>query len=208
MCCKYKTIKFNKMKNIIDKKADTNYEILPLIAKRWSPVLFSDKNIEEDRLMQIFEAARWAPSSRNEQPWRFIYAYKGTPDFNKMIDSLMEGNQDWAKEVPVIVIVLSEKFSSFNGEPMFHYMYDTGAASMQMQLQALELGIYSHTMGGFFPEKTKELFNIPENLEIVSFVAFGYPTNEFEKRPSHLQERDKSPRDRKPLSDIVFKGAI
>jgi nitroreductase len=196
------------MKNTIDKKAKTNYEIMPLIAERWSPVLFSDKQIEEEKLMQVFEAARWAPSSRNEQPWRFIYAHNGTPEFNKMIEALMEGNQDWAKDVPVLVIVLSEKFSSFNGEPMFHYMYDTGAASMQMQLQALELGIYSHTMGGFYAEKTKDLFKIPENLEIVSFVAFGYPTDKINNRPSHLQERDKSPRDRKPLSDIVFKGAF
>lgn len=186
-----------------NKHADTTVDVLPLIAQRWSPVLFTNELIYEDDISKIFEAARWAPSSRNEQPWRFIYANRGSDLFMQMIDCLMPANQEWAKNAALLVLVLSEKYSSYDGKKMVHNMYDTGAASMQMQLQAISMGIYSHSMGGYDLAKTKHTFNIPDNFEIAAYVAYGY-LDLASSKPEHLVARDSALRERKPVAEFVF----
>lgn len=185
------------------KKADTDYKILELIEKRWSPVVFMDKPIEKEELMKIFEAARWAPSSRNEQPWRYIYAHKGEKDFDKILETLMPGNQVWAKDASVLIISLAEKFSSHNSQPMRHYMYDTGAANALLQVQALSAGIYSHTMGGFSIEKVKENFSFPESIEPLTVIALGYP-GIIDNATQELKDRDLSKRERLPRNKILL----
>lgn len=186
------------------KKAETDFKILELIESRWSPVVFMDKPIDKEDVNKIFEAARWAPSSRNEQPWRYIYAHRGEKDFDKILETLMPGNQVWAKDAAVLIISLAEKFSSHNSQQMRHYMYDTGAANALMQIQALSSGIYSHTMGGFSIEKVKENFSFPDSVEPLTVIALGYLGN-LDAASQDLKDRDLSKRDRLPIDKIILK---
>ncbi len=191
------------MKSKKIKKTDSLYPVIDLIANRWSPVVFSNKPINNKDLMSVFEAARWAPSSRNEQPWRFLYGHNGDDVFNKIFNALMKGNQDWAKNAAVLIAVLAEKFSSYNEKPMKHYFYDTGAACALLQVQALSMEIYSHTMGGFSAKKLTESFSIPDNLEPATVIALGYPGDP-EYAPKELSERDLTKRNRKDFSEIIL----
>ncbi len=184
-------------------KAATNHPVIDFIKDRWSPVVFSNKPVISSDLMSVFEAARWAPSSRNEQPWRFLYGHNGDEVFNQIYSTLMDGNKIWAKNAAVLIAVFSEKFSSFNQKPMKHYFFDTGSACTLLQIQAISMGIYSHTMGGFSSKKIVENFSIPDNLEPATVIAMGYLGNP-NSAPKELAERDSTKRTRKDLKEIIL----
>ena len=177
-----------------------------LILNRWSPVMFSDKPVEEEKLMTLFEASRWAPSSMNEQPWRFIYATKeDTEAYNRIYDTIVEGNQVWAKNAPVLMVIIAKSNFDYKNLPNAHAWFDVGLATGNMLLQATELGLYQHQMAGFSPEKAKDLLNIPDGYEPIVAAAVGY-LGDPENFPESLQKRDTAPRSRKLLNEIVFKN--
>lgn len=185
------------------KKANTHYPVLDIIKNRWSPVVYDDKAIGNKDMMSIFEAARWSPSSRNEQPWRYIYGHKGDNVFNDLLDCLMPGNKIWAKNASVLIASLAEKDSAFNGKPMRHYFYDTGAANAMMQIQAISMGIYSHSMGGFYSDKLIKKFNIDESMEPATIIAMGYLGN-INNASDDLKKRDLEKRKRFDLKKIIL----
>ncbi len=183
----------------------TQYPVHDLIQQRWSPRAFKSTPIEHDTLMTLFEAARLAPSSYNEQPWRFIVAQKAeNPRFYSEVSSwLAESNRVWATKAPVLVVVLAKTDSSFNGSPNRHAWHDVGIAVGNLSLQATAIGLSLHQMGGFSAAKAKEVLQLPDNYEAVSVIALGY-RDEASTLPEPLQQREQSPQKRKPLEEIVF----
>ena len=181
-------------------------DVLSLIKKRWSPREFDPiKKISQEDLQLLFEAARWAPSSNNEQPWSFIVVTKDEPEqFNKMIDVLMDGNKTWASKATALVLTIASLRFAHNGADNFHALYDLGASVANLSLQAVELNIYAHQMGGFYHDKVKQAFQLNENFKSVSVIALGYlPENEsFESRKEELLARRK----RKSLNEFVFRN--
>jgi len=195
-----------KFRNMTYPAKDTpiDHEINELIKKRWSPVTFADKPISEEVLMRAFEAARWAPSSYNEQPWMFVYANQEDENREEIEALLLEGNS-WAKQAPVLIVICAKQYLDYKHKPNRHYMYDTGAAAMNLDLQLVEMGIVSHEMGGFDAEKAVEVLNLPDEHEAISVLAIGYP-GESEGADEKLKAREAAPRERKKLEEFVFKG--
>lgn len=189
-----------------DKAAAADYPILDLIAQRWSTRAFAAKPVAHETLMTLFEAARWSPSSFNEQPWRFIVATKEDGDaYGKMLACLNDSNQEWAKLAPVLMIAVAKTIFTQSGRPNRHAWYDVGQALAILTVQATALDLYVHQMAGFSAEKARETYRIPEGYEPTTAVAIGYkgdPTPLPEKR----QAQEQAPRQRKPLSEIVFAG--
>jgi len=179
-------------------------DIADIIRTRWSPRAFSDHNIKDEELSLLFEAARWAPSSRNEQPWLYYYAHKeDTDQFKNFIDCLMPGNQIWAKDASVLILGTAKKEFDRNGRLNRHHMHDTGAASALLCLQANELGYQAHQMAGFVADKTYENFGIDRNrYELTSFIAVGKPGDP-ESLPEDLKKSEIETRQRKELHEIV-----
>jgi len=188
------------------KPAATDFPVHDLIRHRWSPRAFSDKPLEPVILASLFEAARWAPSSSNEQPWAYLVATKDNPeDFAKMVSVLVEFNADWAKNAPVLALAVSHlKFQS-NGNPNRNAFYDTGAATILFSLEATARGLYVHQMAGFDPAKAKHVFEIPADWEPIAAFAIGYPGDP-NALSQKLQDREVAPRTRKPLSEFVMSG--
>ncbi len=187
----------------MSKIANTKYDVNSLIKERWSARAFSDKNISDDLLSQFIEAASWAASSMNEQPWLYYAAHRGTPAFNQMVEVLMPGNQTWAKEAAVLLISIARKTFS-NGNPNRHYMHDVGAANQNLMLEATANGVLGHLMGGFDVVKTKEVFELTDDLDPVVLIALGYPGSA-EQLPAPFNEREVAPRSRKELSEILVR---
>jgi len=180
--------------------------ILQSIIDRRSVMAFSNRPIEEEKITAIFQAAQLAPSSNNNQPWRFIYATQENPDeFKRLFDCLMEGNQRWVKNAGMLVLTIAETVSSYKNLPNKYAWHDTGLATSLLMIQAQVLGLRSHPMGGFFPEKAKAGFAIPDPYEPVAMIALGYPGN-VDELPDDLKSRETSPRNRKPLEAAVFRG--
>jgi len=152
-------------------------EIAQLISTRWSPRAFSDEPLNDAQVKSLFEAARWAPSSMNEQPWMYFYAHReDAGEFNMFIDCLLPGNQVWAKKSALIILSTTKKSFDRKGRPNRHAMHDTGAANVLLCLQANHLGYQAHQMGGFNPGKTYETFGIDSaKYDLVSFIAVGKP---------------------------------
>lgn len=192
------------MKN---KAAQTKHAVNPLIKNRWSPRAFNNKTIAPELLEKFFEAASWAPSSRNEQPWKYLYAFRDDENFSKFSDCLVPQNQKWAKNAAVLLVSLSEKNYARNQRQNVHYMHDTGAANTLLLLQALEDGVYGHMMGGFDKEKTIQTFQIPDNLEPVCFMALGYPGDPQTLEES-LRKTETGKRTRKPPEAFAFKNKL
>jgi len=188
------------------KPAATDFPVHDLIRHRWSPRAFSDKPVEPAILASLFEAARWAPSSSNEQPWAYLVATKDNPeDFAKMVSVLVEFNADWAKNAPVLALAVSHlKFQS-NGNPNRNAFYDTGAATILFSLEATARGLFVHQMAGFDPAKAKHVFEIPADWEPIAAFAIGYPGDP-NSLSQKLQDREVAPRTRKPLAEFVMSG--
>jgi nitroreductase len=189
----------------MQKPAPTNFPVHDLIRDRWSPRAFSDKLVDREILASLFEAARWAPSSNNEQPWVYLIATKDNPeDFAKMLSVLVEFNAHWAKNAPVLLLAVSRvKFS--NGNPNRNAFYDTGAATMLLSVEATARGLAVHQMAGFDPAKAKQVFEIPEDCEPIAAIAIGFPGDP-NSLSQKLQDRENAPRTRKPLTEFVMSG--
>lgn len=181
----------------------TNYETDDLFLKRYSPRSMSGETITKDELMTLFDAAHWAPSLFNEQPWRFIYGMRGTPAFDKLFSFLMEGNQIWCKNAAALILVISKNKTSRGDEDATH-SFDTGAAWENLALQATTMGLVSHGMAGLDYVKAKEGFLISDDYKVEMMIAIG-KTGKIEDLPENLREREK-PSDRKPLEEIIFEG--
>ena len=190
-----------------DKTAQTDHPVLDLIRKRWSPRAFADRPVEREKLLSVLEAARWASSSNNRQPWRFVVTRRGEASFDKLLDCLREGNISWAKHAPVLILSAAEtEFPARGDKPARenrHALHDVGAAVNTLTLQATALDLYVHQMAGFYPEKAAEAFEIPEEFEPVAVLALGYLGNP-DDLPKPLRERERAERSRKPLSELVF----
>ena len=188
------------------KKAPADYPLHELIQNRWSPRAFSQQPISTDHLHILFEAARWAPSSNNEQPWLFVYASKEEPaEFETILHCLKESNQFWARTAPVLVITAAKTLFDQNGKPNRHAWYDVGQAISYLTLQAMALGIYCHQMGGFFPALAQKTLNIPADYEPVTAIALGYP-GDLVILSDELRIRETAPRFRRKQTEFVFRG--
>ena len=175
-----------------------------IIHDRYSTVIFSAKQIEEEKLASLFEAARWAPSAFNEQPWRFIVGIKNKDEnYQKLLDCLVEANHHWAEYAPVLVLSLATKISPVTGKLNRFAEYDTGMALGNLLAQATFLDLYVHQMGGYSVSKIRESFNLNDDYEPMAVMAIGYKCD-INLFPDDLQERELKKRFRKPLDDIFL----
>ena len=189
----------------MEKLAETKYPVSELIKRRWSPRAFIDKNIETEKIFSLFEAARWAPSAFNEQPWRFIVATKADPEaYAKMLSCLVEQNQEWAKKAPMLFILVVKKLFEYNGKPNRWAMHDGGLALENILLEAVNLGLAAHPMAGFSVDDVKKIYSVPDDYEPLVAVAVGYAGSP-DLLEGELKERELEDRDRKPVSDLAFR---
>jgi nitroreductase len=189
----------------MDKAAQTNYPIHELLQKRWSPRAFSTQSVEPEKLLSLFEAARWSASGFNQQPWSFLVVTRQNPEpFDKLVAVLSEGNQLWAKNVQVLVLALARRERE-PGKPNPWAAYDLGQSIAHLSIQASALGLQVHQMGGFDPQKAVEAFDIPEEFQAITVVAIGY-AGDPNQLPDSLRERELQIRTRKPLTEIVFEN--
>jgi nitroreductase len=177
--------------------------VLEIVLQRWSPRAFSDREVSPHDLKKLFEAARWASSSFNEQPWRFFVGRRGDRTYQKIFDSLMEFNQAWAKSAPVLILSIGKTTFSNNNSPNRFGLHDTGAATQTLALQAVALGMRAHSMGGFDTAKVREAFAIPSDYEIGAVTAVGY-RGDPATLPGQVRERELEPRTRKPVEEIAL----
>ncbi len=179
-----------------------------LIRHRWSPVGFDrERNIKRATLLSILEAARWAPSSSNIQPWRFIVGPRDNQaEFQKILSVLAEGNQAWARHAALLMIAVTH-VEPKPGRTYRHAGHDLGQAIAQMALQALDYGIYTHQMAGFSPEKARELYQVPDDFEPFTAIALGYRTSDLRHLGDRQRARESSQRERRPLSEMIFSAA-
>jgi nitroreductase len=188
---------------IITKLAKTDHPINELIAKRWSARAFSTRPVERSKLLSVLEAARWAPSSRNEQPWRYIVFTNDNPDKLKKAQSVLKDINNYAKRAPVLICAITKKTYSDNRNYNRLHFHDLGAANENMFLEAFNQGLIMHEMGGFYVQKAKEVFKVPEDFEAGIMIALGYQ-DAHRVLPDSLRQKAHLPRERKPLSEIAF----
>lgn len=190
----------------MEKSAQTQYSIADLLQQRWSPLAFSDRMVEPEKLRSVLEAARWAASSYNEQPWSFIVATKeNQAEFNRLLDCLAEGNQEWAQNAPVLMLSVAKLYFERNGKENRHAFHDVGAAAATLAIQATALGLFIHQMAGFDVPKARQVYSLAEGYEPVAAIALGY-FGDPKTLSKRLQQRELAPRTRKPLEQFVFSG--
>ena len=184
--------------------APTQYPVHPLIARRWSPRAFDpDRPVDSQALGSLFEAARWAPSSRNEQPWRFIVGANFDATHRRILGVLSQNNQRWARLAPVLLIAVTRLSFSDEDRPNRHAQQDLGLALENLFLQSIHLGLFCHYMAGFSAERAREEFAIPEGFLPLTAGAIGY-LGRVEALPEDLQVRERRARVRRPLREFVF----
>jgi hypothetical protein len=188
---------------MIEKPALTNLELHPIIAKRWSPRAFDEKKIEPEVLQRIFEAARWAPSSRNDQPWRFIAGFKGDESWEKIFSTLVDFNQKWAKLAPVLLLAIGHKISPKTGKHNIAWQYDVGQSVAYLTFQAMHEDVWVHQMGGLDTGKAARLFNVPDDFEVLTALALGYQ-GEKELLEESFQAMETSKRSRLAPEKLFF----
>jgi nitroreductase len=190
----------------LEKPAQTGTPVHKLISHRWSPRIFENRAVEPGKLRSLFEAARWAASSFNAQPWSFIVATKDDPaNYQRVLDCFIEFNQGWAKSAPVLALSVAQMKFGHNNQPNSHAFHDVGQAAATLQIQAEELGLAVHQMAGIVPDKAREIFKIPAGYDVVAGFAIGYPGDPA-ALPDQLREKEVAPRERKPLDSFVFTG--
>ena len=191
-------------------KNQAQHDINPLFTQRWSPYAYDpDRPVSKQDLQSIFEAARWAMSAFNSQPWRYIVGVQGRSQEvrDRIFDSLMEGNQGWTRNAPVLASGLALKNFEHNGKPNSTAIHDLGAASASLALEAASRGLAVHQMSGFYAEKVQELFGLDDNIQPFTALAIGYPL-EADQAADEFAKRDQRPRERKPLSELILHGSF
>jgi nitroreductase len=187
-------------------RAAPDHPVHELIAARWSPYAFADRPVAKEDLLALFEAARWAPSSYNEQPWSYLVATKDDPGaFATMLSCLVEGNQVWAKAAPVLALGCTSLNFARNGQPNAAAVHDLGLASANLLLEATARGLAVHQMIGIVPARAREVYQVPEGVQPLTGLAIGYPGDPA-ALPENLRARDAARRPRKPLAAFVFDG--
>jgi nitroreductase len=190
----------------MQKPAPTEFPVHDLIRDRWSPRAFADKTVPPEVLCSVFEAARWAPSSNNEQPWAYIVATReDKQNLEKMLSVLVEFNANWAKNASVLALAITELAFAKNNAPNRNAQYDTGAATALLSVEATARGLAVHQMAGFDPDKARQAFEIPLGWDAIAAIAIGFPGDP-ESLPQPLRDRELAPRVRKPLSKFVMTG--
>ena len=190
----------------MEKPAETQYPIEEILRRRWSPRSFSDRLVEPEKLQSLFEAARWAASSFNEQPWNFIVATKQNPEEHaRLLSCLVEGNQRWARAAPVLMVSVAKLNFDKTGKPNRHAFHDVGLAMGNVLVQATALGLFVHQMAGFSREKVREIYGVPEGFEPVAAMAIGYGLAK-DELPEPFREFDLGARSRKPVGNFVFEA--
>jgi nitroreductase len=190
------------------KHANTKYPVDELIKKRWSPRAFTGEKISRENILTLFEAASWAASSRNEQPWRFIYGLKDEDEsYQKIFDTLVLWNQKWAQSASVLALGIAKMNSDYHNKPNDYAWYDLGQAVATMAVQASSSGLYMHQMGGFDPDIARQLFNIPEGYKAVVAIAIGY-LGKPEDLPEDMKDLETKERTRIPVEKLVFTNSF
>ena len=185
----------------------TDHPVHELVIARWSPYAFSDRAVSKADLLSLFEAARWAPSSYNEQPWSYIVATKENPqEYARLLSCLVEGNRTWAQVAPVLALGCTRLIFVRNGQPNAAAIHDLGLASENLVLEATARGLAVHQMIGILPDRARELYQVPADVQPLTGLAIGYAADPG-SLPEKLRERDLAPRTRKPLAAFVFGDA-
>jgi nitroreductase len=180
--------------------------VLDLIKSRWSPKVYSNRPVEREHLHTLFEAARWAASSMNEQPWHFIVVTKDDPDgFERMVDCLSEGNAVWARHAPVLILSVAKSRFEYKNRENRHAWHDVGLATQNLIIQAVAAGLFIHSMGGFSASRAAESFDIPEGYEPIALHSAGY-LGDPSDTPEEIVDPDPAKRKRRPIEEFVFNG--
>lgn len=182
---------------------DNPHSVLDLIVRRRSLRAYSDAPLTATQINTLFEAARWAPSSVNEQPWQYIYAVRGEDLWDVIFETLNEGNRAWAKDAPLLVVSLARTTFLRNGRPNPSAMYDLGGANAILSLQATAMGLNVHQMGGYDHARLRQVLRVPSGVELGVVMAIGFP-GDADQLPEPLRERERMPRVRRPVSDFVM----
>jgi len=188
----------------VQKARNMTFEINPVIVSRWSPRSFMSSEISDKDLFSLFESARWAPSSSNSQPWRFIYAKRDSQNWNDLFNLLIDFNKQWCADASALVVIVSRKNFENNNQPSLTHQFDTGAAWENLAIQAVSQGLVTHAMAGFDYVKAKTTLGVPDDFEVMAMVAIG-KRGPKDKLSPELQARE-TPNTRKPLSEIVMDG--
>jgi nitroreductase len=186
------------------KKRKTEHEVDNLFPARWSPRAMSGEPIPKEELMSLFEAARWAPSSYNNQPWRFVYALRDTEHWDRLFKLMGEFNMSWTVNAAALVVIISKKTFDYSGKPSRTHSFDTGAAWENLALQGSMKGLVVHGMEGFDYEAAKDELGIPDDYQVEAMVAIGRPGST-DDLPRDLRERE-TPSGRKKIVEIAFEG--
>jgi nitroreductase len=189
------------------KFAKNIYPLNNLSKIRWSPRAFDVRPVEKEKIRSIMEAARWSPSSGNQQPWRFMIGFRKDETWKKIFKTLDRGNKIWVKNVPVILLSIGKKVLSGRNAPYPHFQYDTGQSVAHLTFEATNLGLYVHQMAGFDPGMAVSQFNIPDDHQPLTVIAIGYITDP-SSLPPNLMERELAERKRKGFDDLVFSGTF
>ena len=190
----------------MSKRAVTAHPVHDLIATRWSPYGFATRAVDSAVLQSLFEAARWAPSSYNEQPWRYLVATKDdSAEFEKLAACLMDANRAWASAAPVLALGVASMHFARNNKPNAAALHDLGQAAAYLTLEATARGLFVHQMIGIHPERVRSTYEIPAGYEPLTALAIGH-LGDLATLPEAMQERDRATRTRKPLAEIVFQG--
>jgi nitroreductase len=191
------------------KPAITQVAIDPTIAERWSGRAYdASKPITQEQTLVLLEAARWAPSCMGDQPWRILVWNKGVDAkaWQQAFDCLAEGNQSWVKDAPFLCLICANTLLTKNGQPNRWAEYDTGAAALNLSLQASSMGLSAHQLGGFSVDKARATFNIPEQFTLMAMISVGYLLD-IERVTGDLLARETAPRSRRDLGALFFDGA-
>lgn len=190
----------------MEKSSEQKYPIADLLSKRQSIRAYSTQVVEREKIRSLFEAARWAPSSMNEQPWYYVYATQEQPEaYASLLACLAEANQVWASKAPVLMVSIAKNFYARHHKPSAHAWHDVGAANMSLCLQAVALGLQAHPMGGFDAAKVRETLALPEGYDPVIMLCVGYPGSN-EELPEPLRTREQAPRERWLQEEFAFEG--
>ena len=183
-----------------------DHPIEELFTRRWSPRAMSGEPVSQEDLMRLFEAARWAPSSGNAQPWRFVYARAGTPHFERLLGLLVEANRAWCAKAGALIVILSKKTSESGGRPLPTHSFDAGAAWMSLALQGSQMGLVTHGMAGFDYGRARVELAVPDDVAVDAMVAVGH-SGRVEDLPEKYQSREVKS-SRRPVAESVFEGTF